>query len=67
MTTAEPSDAKDSLQYATDVMKKLADAITEVWPTVINGFFESQPAEGVLDEFSGIRELRKSNPLWGSW
>ncbi|AKL03886.1 hypothetical protein AB184_01015 (plasmid) [Klebsiella oxytoca] len=67
VTTAEPSDAKDSLQYATDVMKKLADAITEVWPTVINGFFESQPAEGVLDEFSGIRELRKSNPLWGSW
>ncbi|MTF12932.1 hypothetical protein FVB40_28605 [Raoultella ornithinolytica] len=67
VTTTDPSDAKDSLQYATGVMKKLADAITEVWPTVIDGFFESQPAEGVLDEFSGIRELRKSNPLWGSW
>ena len=67
VTTTDPSDAKDSLQYATGVMKKLADAITEVWPTVIDGFFESQPAEGVLDEFSGIRELRISNPLWGSW
>ena len=67
VTTTDPSDAKDSLQYATGVMKKLADAITEVCPTVIDGFFESQPAEGVLDEFSGIRELRKSNPLWGSW
>ena len=67
VTTTDPSDAKDSLQYATGVMKKLADAITEVWPTVIDGFFESQPAEGVLDEFSVIRELRISNPLWGSW
>lgn len=67
VTTADPNDAKESLQYAVDVMKKLADAITGIWPTVIDGFFESQPAEGVLDEFSGIKELRKANPLWGSW
>lgn len=67
VTTTDPGDAKDSLQYAIDTMKKLADAVNEVWPAVINGFFESQPAEGVLDEFSGIKELRKSNPIWGSW
>lgn len=67
VTTANPNDAKESLQYAVDVMKKLADAISKVWPTVIDGFFENQPAEGVLDEFSGINALRKSNPLWGSW
>lgn len=67
VTTTDPGDAKESLQYATEVMKRLANTITEDWPTMIDGFFENQPAESELDEFSGIEALRKSNPLWGAW
>ncbi|HBT4797541.1 TPA: hypothetical protein MB324_002111 [Klebsiella pneumoniae] len=67
VSTADARDATDSLQYASETMKKLADCITEMWPNVISGFSDIQASDCELDEFSEVRELRKANPIWGTW
>lgn len=65
--TSSPADAKECLQYANETMKKLADCITGMWPAIIPHYIESQPTEGDMDEFSEVKELRKANPIWGTW
>ncbi|HIB5719873.1 TPA: hypothetical protein ACWXBJ_005212, partial [Klebsiella pneumoniae] len=67
VSTADSDDANESLQYASETMKKLAVCITEMWPNVISGFSEIQASDCELDEFSEVRELRKANPIWGTW
>ena len=67
VSTAVPDDAKESLQYASETMKKLAVCIAEMWPDVIAGFSEIQASGCELDEFSEVIELRKANPIWGTW
>ncbi|HHT4259183.1 TPA: hypothetical protein ACTYZB_004850 [Klebsiella variicola] len=57
----------DNLNYANETMGKLASCITEMWPGVISGFSNNLVGEDVLDEFSEVYELRKSNPIWGTW
>ncbi|MCS5982246.1 hypothetical protein LNO78_28815 [Klebsiella pneumoniae subsp. pneumoniae] len=58
---------RESLQYASETMKKLAVCIAEMWPDVIAGFSEIQASGCELDEFSEVIELRKANPIWGTW
>jgi hypothetical protein len=67
VSTTDPSDATDSLQYASETMKKLADSINELWPSVISDFLRNQAADCELDEFSEVSELRRANPIWGTW
>lgn len=54
----------ENIAYMNDAMGKLATAIKDIWPNVISGFGS---VVEVLDENSGIAELRKVNPLWGTW
>ena len=67
VSAADPDDANESLQYASETMKKLAVCITEIWPDIIAGFSEIRASDCELDEFSEVRELRKANPIWGTW
>jgi hypothetical protein len=48
-------------------MKKLAVCITEMWPDVIAGFSEIQASDANLMNLAKVRELRKANPIWGTW
>ena len=60
----DSEDDQQNIEYAADALSRLATSINSVWPSVIGGYGKEV---ATLDESSGINELRKVNPLWGTW